>query len=94
MNNKKAHEERKPKSKAKAVEVEESDSNSIVNTQYPDDEYSSKVNDFNADQPHSEQIDFVSKLQLEVQLMLRLEHPNIVTVYQVINSEEECFIIM
>ena len=38
--------------------------------------------------------DFVSKLQLEVQLMLRLDHPNIVKVYQVIDSEEETLIIM
>lgn len=38
--------------------------------------------------------DFVSKLQLEVQLMLRLDHPNIVKVYQVIDSEDECFIVM
>ena len=38
--------------------------------------------------------DFVSKLQLEVQLMLRLDHPHIVKVYQVIDTEDECFIVM
>ena len=40
------------------------------------------------------QPDFVSKLQPEVQLMLRLDHPHIVKVFQVIDTEDECFIVM
>ncbi len=37
---------------------------------------------------------FISKLQKEVQLMMRLDHPNIVRIYQVLETEEECFIVM
>lgn len=93
---KEAHEEREKRNKSKKAEittpasaVAKDDSSSVVNTQYPeiDDEVI-------VAHPEVEGVDFVSKLQLEVQLMLRLEHPNIVTVYQVIDSEEECFIIM
>lgn len=37
---------------------------------------------------------FIDKLQNEVQLMMRLCHPNIIKVYQVIESEKECYIVM
>lgn len=99
---KEAHEERERKSKGKIGEIvmnasvskkEGESASSAVNTQYPDsDEDEKEV--MNAIRPMEEDVDFVSKLQLEVQLMLRLEHPNIMTVYQVIDSDTECFIIM
>jgi serine/threonine protein kinase len=37
---------------------------------------------------------FIDDLQKEVQLMMRLKHPNIVSIYQVIESENECYIVM
>jgi hypothetical protein len=36
----------------------------------------------------------VSNLDIEVQLILRLNHPNIIKVYQVLDSEDECLIVM
>ena len=36
----------------------------------------------------------VTKMELEVQLMMRLDHPNIVKIYQVIESDAELFIVM
>jgi serine/threonine protein kinase len=93
---KEAHEEREKKTKTKNTEIitdafvsAKEDSGSVVNTQYPESD-----DEMIVAHPEAEGVDFVSKLQLEVQLMLRLEHPNIVPVYQVIDSEEECFIIM
>ncbi|KND04169.1 CAMK/CAMKL protein kinase [Spizellomyces punctatus DAOM BR117] len=37
---------------------------------------------------------FVSQLQLEVQLLMRLDHPNVIRLYQVMETEEECFVVM
>ncbi|KAI9208700.1 kinase-like domain-containing protein, partial [Polychytrium aggregatum] len=37
---------------------------------------------------------FVSSLQPEVQLLMRLDHPNVITLYQVMETEDECFVIM
>ncbi|KAH9277159.1 hypothetical protein BASA83_000019 [Batrachochytrium salamandrivorans] len=37
---------------------------------------------------------FISTLQKEVQLMMRLDHPNIIKVFQVLETDEECFIVM
>ncbi|KAJ3410443.1 Map microtubule affinity-regulating kinase [Chytridiales sp. JEL 0842] len=37
---------------------------------------------------------FVSSLQLEVQLLMRLDHPNIISLYQVMETEDECYVIM
>lgn len=37
---------------------------------------------------------FINSLQKEVQLMMRLNHPNIIKIYQVIESEKECYIVM
>ena len=96
-----AHEEREKK-KVKNVEIsrqgsvakKDSDSTSNIQTQYPENEDDGTDDHYVINHPMVEDVDFVSKLQLEVQLMLRLEHPNIVTVYQVIDSEDECFIIM
>jgi serine/threonine protein kinase len=36
----------------------------------------------------------MSRLNDEVKLLMRLNHPNIIKVYQVIDSEHECFIVM
>ena len=36
----------------------------------------------------------VSNLEIEVQLIVRLNHPNIIKVYQVIDSDDECLIVM
>ncbi|KAI8849808.1 kinase-like domain-containing protein [Chytridium lagenaria] len=37
---------------------------------------------------------FMSTLQLEVQLLMRLDHPNIINLYQVMDTEDECFVVM
>ncbi|KAJ3021187.1 Serine/threonine-protein kinase par-1 [Thoreauomyces humboldtii] len=37
---------------------------------------------------------FVTQLQLEVQLLMRLDHPNVIRLYQVMETEEECFVVM
>jgi len=37
---------------------------------------------------------YYQRLQNEVQLMMRLDHPNIIKIYQVIESEEETLIVM
>ncbi|KAJ3177047.1 Map microtubule affinity-regulating kinase [Gaertneriomyces sp. JEL0708] len=37
---------------------------------------------------------FVSQLQLEVQLLMRLDHPNVIRLYQVMETEDECFVVM
>lgn len=37
---------------------------------------------------------FVADLQLEVQLLLRLGHPNIIRLYQVMETQDETFVIM
>ncbi|OUM67217.1 hypothetical protein PIROE2DRAFT_5372 [Piromyces sp. E2] len=37
---------------------------------------------------------YYDRLQNEVQLMMRLDHPNIIKIYQVIESEEETLIVM
>jgi serine/threonine protein kinase len=36
----------------------------------------------------------ISSLQKEVQLLMRLQHPNIIKIYQVIDSDTECHIVM
>jgi serine/threonine protein kinase len=42
----------------------------------------------------SSTMSFISKLENEVQLLMRLDHPNVIKTYQVIDSEEECYIVM
>ena len=37
---------------------------------------------------------FISKLQKEVQLMMRLDHPHVIKVFQVLETEDECYIVM
>jgi serine/threonine protein kinase len=37
---------------------------------------------------------FISGLQLEVQLLMRLNHPNVIRLYQVIETDDECYVIM
>nr|KAJ3417848.1 Serine/threonine-protein kinase par-1 [Polyrhizophydium stewartii] len=37
---------------------------------------------------------FISTMQKEVQLMMRLDHPHIIKIFQVLETEEECFIVM
>ncbi|TPX33232.1 hypothetical protein SmJEL517_g03808 [Synchytrium microbalum] len=37
---------------------------------------------------------FLSHLQAEVQLIMRLDHPNVIKIYQVLDTEEECFVVM
>ncbi|KAI8899923.1 kinase-like domain-containing protein [Globomyces pollinis-pini] len=37
---------------------------------------------------------FISKLENEVQLMMRLDHPNVIKTYQVLDSPDECFVVM
>ncbi|KAJ3205290.1 Map microtubule affinity-regulating kinase [Dinochytrium kinnereticum] len=37
---------------------------------------------------------FMSTLQLEVQLLMRLDHPNVINLYQVMETEDECFVVM
>lgn len=36
----------------------------------------------------------VQRLSAEVQLLMRLDHPNIIRLYQVLESEDECYVIM
>lgn len=38
--------------------------------------------------------DFVKRLQVEVQLLMRLDHHHVIKVYQVLETDDECFIIM
>lgn len=38
--------------------------------------------------------DFINNLQKEAKLMIRLNHPNIIKIYQIIESETECYIVM
>ncbi|KAJ3065468.1 MAP/microtubule affinity-regulating kinase 3 [Podochytrium sp. JEL0797] len=37
---------------------------------------------------------FVASLQLEVQLMMRLDHPNVINLYSIMESADECFVVM
>ena len=37
---------------------------------------------------------FMKDLQNEVKMMMKLNHPNIIKIYQVIDSAEECYIVM
>ncbi|KAJ3079343.1 Serine/threonine-protein kinase par-1 [Quaeritorhiza haematococci] len=37
---------------------------------------------------------FISELQTEVQLLMRLNHPNVIRVYQVLETEDECYVVM
>ena len=37
---------------------------------------------------------FLKQLSTEVQLLMRLDHPNIIRLFQVIESEDECYVIM
>ncbi|KAJ3347403.1 Map microtubule affinity-regulating kinase [Entophlyctis luteolus] len=37
---------------------------------------------------------FISALQLEVQLMMRLDHPNIINLYSIMETEDECYVVM
>ena len=37
---------------------------------------------------------FLDALQLEVQLLMRLEHPNIIKLYQMMENDEECYVVM
>ncbi|KAJ3164174.1 hypothetical protein HK101_000491, partial [Irineochytrium annulatum] len=37
---------------------------------------------------------FVSTMQLEVQLLMRLDHPNVINLYQVMETEDECYVVM
>ncbi len=51
------------------------------------------------DVPEPEQVgpaqpSFVSTIQTEVQLLMRLEHPNIIKIFQVMETETECFVVM
>ncbi|KAJ3393498.1 hypothetical protein HDU92_007694 [Lobulomyces angularis] len=37
---------------------------------------------------------FIASLQLEVQLLMRLNHPNVIKLYQVMETEDECLVVM
>ena len=37
---------------------------------------------------------FLEKFQLEVKIMMRLDHPNILRIYQVIDSEAFCYVVL
>lgn len=37
---------------------------------------------------------FVSTMQLEVQLLMRLDHQHVINLYQVMETQDECFVIM
>ncbi|KAJ3352887.1 Serine/threonine-protein kinase par-1 [Entophlyctis luteolus] len=37
---------------------------------------------------------FITALQLEVQLMMRLDHPNIINLYSIMETEDECYVVM
>lgn len=39
-------------------------------------------------------LNFINNLENEVQLLMRLDHPNVIKTYQVIDSEEECYVVM
>lgn len=41
-----------------------------------------------------DETDIIGKMEKEVQLMMRLDHPNIVRVYEIFDEDEETFIIM
>lgn len=42
----------------------------------------------------STSVNFINQLENEVQLLMRLDHPNVIRTYQVIDSEEECYVVM
>ena len=48
-----------------------------------------KENETASDDP-----EFVRGLQLEVQLLMRLDHPNIIKLYQVLDTDDECLVVM
>lgn len=37
---------------------------------------------------------FIASLQLEVQLLMRLNHPNVIRLYQVMETDDECYVVM
>ena len=37
---------------------------------------------------------FISNLQLEVQLLMRLDHPNVIRLYQIMETDDECYVVM
>lgn len=37
---------------------------------------------------------FIKELQTEVQLLMRLDHPNIIKIFEVLDTEDECYVIM
>jgi serine/threonine protein kinase len=39
-------------------------------------------------------MNFIEKLENEVQLLMRLDHPNVIKTYQVIDSHDECYVVM
>ncbi|KAJ3096246.1 Map microtubule affinity-regulating kinase [Phlyctochytrium planicorne] len=49
---------------------------------------------FAATDDSSSSATFMSTLQLEVQLLMRLDHPNVINLYQVMETEDECFVVM
>jgi len=44
--------------------------------------------------PASVQPSYLAVIQLEVQLLMRLDHPNVIKLYQMVESEDECYIVM
>lgn len=37
---------------------------------------------------------YLASIQLEVQLLMRLEHPNVIKLYQMVENDDECFVVM
>lgn len=44
--------------------------------------------------PATAQPSYLAVIQLEVQLLMRLEHPNVIKLYQMVESTDECYIVM
>lgn len=51
-------------------------------------------NDYSANIESNSQPSYLSSIQLEVQLLMRLDHPNVIKLYQMVENEDECYVVM